>query len=271
MAIWTVVLFSVTCFIINSSAIQNSLNDILFNGVYEFIDLTHPFDNQTVYWPDSQEFRFTKKIEEHDATTGSWYAANDFTAGEHGGTHIDAPYHFAKSGLHVGELPLTSLITPLIIVDVSKIVNDDPNFVLYKQHLDYILYYENKPCLMIFKFGWSKYFNDTKKYLGQNENDNSLNFPSLSAEVAEWIVSAYKNVVGIGVDVASVDPGSSTTFPVHKITTKKGLYSIENVNLNQHVPETGCTALALPMKIAFGSGAPLRLVAICPKQTPTKF
>ncbi|RVE46288.1 hypothetical protein evm_009071 [Chilo suppressalis] len=235
-------------------------------GHYEFVDLTHSFDNETIYWPNSLNFVFVKKIEELGAD-GSWYAANDFTAGEHGGTHLDAPYHFYRGGLHAGELPLEKLIVPLVIVDMSAKVNDDPNFVLYKEHLDYILNDNNgKPCIIIFKFGWSKYFNDRKKYLGLAENSNELNFPGLSEEVAKWITSSYKNVVGLGVDVASVDPGSSKQFPVHKITSRHGLYNIENVNLNRDIPEYGCTALVLPMKIKLGTGAPLRLVAICPKE-----
>ncbi|KAJ0177772.1 hypothetical protein K1T71_006645 [Dendrolimus kikuchii] len=252
---------------------EESLNSILFNNSqYEFIDLTHSFDNNTVYWPDMQNFIFTKKFEQLSAAEKSWYAANDFAAGEHGGTHIDAPYHFYQSGIYVGEIPLEKLIIPLIIVDISSLVSDDPNFVLHKHHLDYILNNNlGKPCLLIFKFGWSKYFHDREKYLGITTGTDTLNFPGLSAEVAEWITTSYKNVVGIGVDVASVDPGSSTDFPVHKIVSKAGLYGIENVNLHRTVPDTGCTALVLPMKIAFGTGAPLRLVAICPKRNPLRF
>ncbi|KAI8437451.1 hypothetical protein MSG28_011774 [Choristoneura fumiferana] len=205
----------------------------------------------------------------------SWvlrYAANEFEAGEHGGTHMDAPYHFYKPGKFVGELPLESLIVPLIIVDISSRVNGDPNFVLYKQHLDYMLNNnDGKPCMIIFKFGWSQFYTDRKKYLGVNERDGTLNFPGLSQEIAEWITTSYKNVVGVGVDVASLDPGSSTVFPVHQQLMAAGLFGMENVKLDTHVPEYGCTGIALPMKIAKGTGGPLRLVAICPKQTPTKF
>lgn len=64
----------------------------------------------------------------------------------------------------------------------------------------------------------------------------NLFISGISPEVAEWIVNSYKNVVGIGVDVASVDPGHSTDFPVHKILQGAGLYNLENVNLNTHVP-----------------------------------
>lgn len=243
-----------------------SLNDVLFTGEYEFFDLTHPFDNNTVYWPDAEKFIFSKKIEGFTLDDKSWYASYDFTAGEHGGTHIDAPYHFSSTGKRVGEITLDRLIVPLIVVDVSSIVNGNPSFVLYKHHLDHLLNDNlGKPCVIIFKFGWSKYFNETKQYLGLTEAQDTLNFPGLSEEIAEWIKSSYKNVVGVGVDVASVDPGSSTDFPAHKILLHEGLYIIENVNINSNIPDYGCTALALPMKIAMGTGAPLRLVAICPK------
>ncbi|KAL4711436.1 hypothetical protein ACJJTC_016190 [Scirpophaga incertulas] len=122
-----------------------------------------------------------------------------------------------------------------------------------------------KKCLLVFKFGWSKYFNDSQKYLGQTNDGTELSFPGLSLEVAEWIVSSYKNIVGIGVDVASVDPGSSLNFPVHKTFAKAGLYSVENIKLNTKIPDYGCLALVMPMKILRGSGAPTRLVAVCPK------
>lgn len=60
----------------------------------------------------------------------------------------------------------------------------------------------------------------------------------LSNEIAEWITTSYKNIVGVGVDVASVDPGSSEEFRVHKIFSQHGVYNIENVNLdlNRTIP-----------------------------------
>lgn len=68
----------------------------------------------------------------------------------------------------------------VIIVDVSSQVNDDPNFVLYKHHLDYLLNDNmGKPCVIIFKFGWSKYFYDRNMYLGLNEQKQTLNFPGM--------------------------------------------------------------------------------------------
>lgn len=75
MAVSSIVLFNLTFFIsfnvISSSTISNSLNNILLNGNYNFLDLTHSFDNKTIYWTDSKNFEFTKKIEERN-TDGSW-------------------------------------------------------------------------------------------------------------------------------------------------------------------------------------------------------
>lgn len=69
----------------------------------------------------------------------------------------------------------------VIIADISSKVNDDPNFVLHKHHLDYIVNDNlGKPCVLIFKFGWSKYFNQTDKYLGRKDQQKNMNFPGKS-------------------------------------------------------------------------------------------
>lgn len=49
----------------------NKLNNFLFSGEYEFIDLTHPFDNQTIYWTNVTTFKFINKIE-GNRPDGSW-------------------------------------------------------------------------------------------------------------------------------------------------------------------------------------------------------
>ncbi|VVC97756.1 unnamed protein product [Leptidea sinapis] len=244
---------------------SQNINDLLLSDNYEFIDLSHPFDGNTIYWPNKQSFVYSKKVikEMDDGTT---YAENEFATSEHGGTHLDAPYHFNEKGERVGLISLEKLIVPLIIADVSSQVNDDPNFVLYKHHLDHMINDNfGKPCVIVFKFGWSKFIHNRQQYLGLGAN-NTLNFPGVSAEVMEWITSSYKNIVGVGVDVSSVDPGSSTSFSAHKIGAAAGLYNIENVNLNRPVPEYGCTAIVMPMKLTEGTGAPARFVALCPKK-----
>src|ERR687893_274395 len=72
------------------------------------VDLSHPFNEQTIYWPTARRFTLTKVAE--GETEGGWfYAANNFSAAEHGGTHLDAPIHFARGGDKADEIPLRRL------------------------------------------------------------------------------------------------------------------------------------------------------------------
>src|SRR5262249_16496251 len=85
----------------------------------KIVDLTHSFDSQTIYWPTEDGFKLEK---EPDGVTpqGYYYASNKFSAPEHGGTHIDAPRHFAISSNTTDQIPLDQLIGVGIVVDVSQ-------------------------------------------------------------------------------------------------------------------------------------------------------
>jgi len=61
-----------------------------------------------------------------------------------------------------------------------------------------------------------------------------------------------------------MDYGPSKDFIAHRVITGANLYGLENVANLEKVPETGATVIALPMKIAGGTGAPTRVIAILP-------
>jgi len=54
------------------------------------VDLTYPFDEHTIYWPNNAPFHWEKSSWGH-THQGYWYASGVFSASEHGGTHLDAP------------------------------------------------------------------------------------------------------------------------------------------------------------------------------------
>ena len=64
------------------------------------IDLTHGFDETTVYWPTADGFEL-RRLSAGMTERGFYYAANTFCTAEHGGTHIDAPIHFSEGRLTV--------------------------------------------------------------------------------------------------------------------------------------------------------------------------
>jgi len=84
-----------------------------------WVDLTYAFDSTTIYWPTATPFRRTV-VSAGRTPAGFYYAANDFSAAEHGGTHIDAPIHFAEGKLTVDRIPLEQFIGPAVVVDVSQ-------------------------------------------------------------------------------------------------------------------------------------------------------
>ncbi|HMK73188.1 MAG TPA: cyclase family protein [Myxococcaceae bacterium] len=230
------------------------------------VDLSHPFDEKTIYWPTSPS-RFELKRLSFGETPGGWfYAANSLCTPEHGGTHLDAPIHFDKDGKTVDQIPLRQLIAPAVVIDISAKAAADPD---YRLSLEDVRSWEklhgNIPsgAIVLLRTGWGKRWPDRKRYLGDETpgDASKLHFPSYGKESAEYLV-LQRHVAGLGLDTASIDHGPSKDFIVHRIAAAAGVPGLENLaNLDQ-VPVTGAWIVALPMKIAGGSGAPLRVVAL---------
>src|SRR5215471_16983363 len=93
----------------------------------KWIDLTHDFSADTLYWPTAQNFVLETEFQGKTAK-GYFYEANRYRASEHGGTHIDAPVHFARDHRTVDQLNLDQLIGPAIVVDVSANAAKNPDY-----------------------------------------------------------------------------------------------------------------------------------------------
>ena len=232
------------------------------------VDLTHPFDAQTIYWPTSPS-AFELKSLANGPTPGGWfYASNTFCTPEHGGTHLDAPIHFAKDGLTADRIPVRQLIAPAAVLDVRKKAAADPD---YRLTLADVRDWERKHgaiapgTIVLLETGWSSRWPDKKSYLGDDTpgDASKLHFPSYGREAAEYLVRE-RRVGALGVDTASIDYGASRDFIVHQIANGAGVPGLENVGRLDELPESGAWVIALPMKIAGGSGGPLRIVALLP-------
>ena len=113
--------------------------------------------------------------------------------------------------------------------------------------------------------GWGQYWPDKKRYLGTDQPGDvaNLHFPGFSREAAEFLVS-HRDIDAVGVDTPSIDSGQTQDFIAHQILNGANKPGLENIaNLDQ-LPPRGATLIALPMKIAQGSGAPVRIIAILP-------
>jgi kynurenine formamidase len=236
---------------------------------FRVVDLTHPFDSSTVYWPTSPG-TFALRSLSRGVTPGGWfYSANAYASPEHGGTHLDAPFHFAETGQTVDAIPLERLVVPARVVDVTVQAAADPD---YEVSPDDIIAFEArhgripKGSLVLVRTGWSARWPDRRRYLGDDTPGDAthLRFPSLGEAAARLLVEE-RGVAGLGVDVASTDAGRSTTFPVHRIAAAHNVVGLENLTALEALPATGAWVIALPMPIRGGSGAPLRAIALVPR------
>jgi kynurenine formamidase len=235
----------------------------------ELVDLSHTYDAQTIYWPTAEGFRLRKDAEGM-TPAGYYYAANSLFTSEHGGTHIDAPIHFAQGHQTVDEIPLNRLIGPAVVIDVTSHSDASADYQVTTE--DFARFEREQGAIrdnsiVLIRTGFSRRWPDAARYLGTatrgEEGAKQLHFPGLHPDAAKWIV-ANRRIAAIGIDTASIDYGQSTLFESHRILYERDVPAFENLTALERVPVTGAYVVALPMKIGGGSGAPLRAVAILP-------
>ncbi len=233
------------------------------------VDLTHPFNADTLYWPTSPGGFELRELAHGHTEGGYFYAANAFCAPEHGGTHLDAPIHFHEDGQTTDQIPLERLIGPAIVIDVSARADADSDYRLTPED---VLEFESRHgtiapgTLVLLRTGWSRHWGDRGAYFGDDTpgDASNLSFPSYGEEAARLLVEE-RGVATLGVDVASIDPGRSTDFMVHRIAAASNVPGLENLTNLDRLPATGALVIALPMTIEGGSGGPVRVVALVPE------
>jgi len=233
------------------------------------IDLSYSFDADSVYWPTAESFKLETDFE-GVTDKGYYYSAYKFAAAEHGGTHIDAPVHFAKGRNSVDQIPLNQLMGKGIVIDVSRSCAVDPDYLVTTADFANWERVNGKipsGAIVFLRTGFGKFYPDRKKYMGTDERGAAavakLHFPGLHPDAARWLAQ-NRSIKAIGLDTPSIDYGQSTLFESHRTLFANNIPALENVaNLDQ-LPLKGFSVIALPMKIKGGSGGPVRIVATLP-------
>jgi len=231
------------------------------------LDLTYSFDEHTIYWPTAKPFQL-EIVSFGKTAAGFWYAANNVCLAEHGGTHMDAPIHFAEGKRAADQVPVQQLIGPAVVIDVRAQAAKDADYRVVVADLEAWEKQHSripKGAIVLMLSGWGARWPDKKTYLGTDQPGDveHLHFPGFSREAAEFLVS-QREIDAVGVDTPSIDYGQSQDFIVHQIINGANKPGLENVANLDKVPPTGATLIALPMKIAKGSGGPVRIIAVLP-------
>ena len=233
------------------------------------VDLSHAYEAQAIFWPTADPFRL-EKVADGVTPGGYYYASNNFFTSEHGGTHMDAPVHFAQGSQSADQVPLENLVGPALVIDVTAQSRQDANYQVTVADFEN-WEKQNGPiepnAIVLIRTGFSQFWPDAAKYLGTAERGAAavpkLHFPGLHPDAARWIVSS-RPIKAIGIDTASIDFGQSTAFESHRTLYARNIPAFENMTSLERLPARGASIIALPMKIKGGSGAPLRAIAILP-------
>lgn len=239
----------------------------------KIIDLTHTLNEQfpgLQLPPELGQVATFKKeqICRYDEKGPGWYW-NNFTVGEHFGTHFDAPIHWVTGKDHanntVDTIPAENFIAEACVIDASDEVAKNADFVLTPE---YIQNWEKqhgelqKGAWVLFRTDWSK-----RPFDGSflNAGEDGLNHtPGPNKEAVEYMIS--KDVLGFGVETINTDAGMSFTWemqlPCHTLMHGAGKYGLQCLKNLDQLPAKGATIVAAPLKIEEGSGSPLRVFAI---------
>lgn len=239
----------------------------LSNG--QWMDLTHPFSEETIYWPTADGFE-KETVFEGKTEGGYYYSAFNYRAAEHGGTHLDAPVHFAEGHRAADQIPIEQLIGPAVVIDVSSEAEGNRDYQITP---DDVLTWEAEHgevpagVIVLFNTGSAQFWPDRIKYMGTDERGAGavakLHFPGIRPDTARFLAEE-REIRAVGLDTPSIDYGQSKDFMTHRILFERDIPGFENVANLDGLPPTGATVVALPMKIEGGSGGPLRIVAFVP-------
>jgi kynurenine formamidase len=232
----------------------------------EWIDLSHALSPDAVFWPTAQRFEMRTDFEGH-TEGGYYYSAYTFTTAEHGGTHIDAPVHFAEGTRSVDEIPLEQLIGDAVVIDLSDQVRGNCE---YRATTSDIIAWEKKHgaipghSIVLLHTGFGRFWPNARQYLGTDLRGEAgvaeLCFPGLHPEAASWLATE-RHIKAVGIDTASIDFGGSKDFAAHVNLMTRNIPAFENLANLHKLPPTGAYVVALPAKIQGGSGGPLRIIA----------
>lgn len=206
----------------------------------------------------------------YDEKGPGWYW-NNFSCGEHTGTHFDAPAHWVTGKDHpnntVDTLDPRGFVAPAVVVDCSAEVAANPDWLLTVAHLDrWETAHGRIPekAWLLFRTDWSK---RPMPDAFVNMRDDGPHTPGPEQATVEWLIRE-RNVLGFGVETINTDAGQSfgwpTPYPCHHLMHGAGRYGLQCLTNLDQLPATGAMIVAAPLKIKNGSGSPLRVLALIP-------
>ncbi|WXL26258.1 cyclase family protein [Ectopseudomonas mendocina] len=257
----------------SNSTIQSIINSFKSTQL-QIVDLSHQLNSQfpILNLPPQfgQTWAFKKEtISHYDEKGPAWYW-NNFSCGEHTGTHFDAPAHWVsgkdRPNGTVDTIDVRNFISEAVVIDASEEVSQNDNWLLT---IDFLLMWEKahgripEHAWVLFRSGWSQHINNPERFT--NLVDGKPNTPGPDQDCVQWMIE-QRNVRGFGVETINIDAGLSIDwplpFPCHNLMMGSGRFGLQCLNNLDRLPPRDVLIIAAPLKIEEGSGSPLRVLAV---------
>ncbi len=222
------------------------------------VDLTHVLSSDIPLMPFQEPLSMTKVLGYDDGAL-----VQAFRMDEHQGTHVDAPAHFYQGATTVEKLQAEDLLTRGYLLDVRRAVAKERD---YRVGVDDVVAFEASlgsridGGVVVAWTGLEDLWSAPEDYYGMDQSGGA-HFPGFSEEAAR-LLAEERAIVGLGIDGPSVDSASDPEYNVHRYSLGKGLYHIENLCGLREIGASIFTLVIGVIKLAEGSGAPARVLAV---------
>lgn len=257
-------------------SVNAHLVQALADGSMSVVDLTETLreDYPTIVLPEefNQAWGFKKEVISNYDENGPYWSWCNFSMSEHTGTHFDAPKHWITGkdlkNNSVDTMPPRDFIAPVCVIDCTKDVKDNKGFILTK---DYLIDWEKEHgrieagSWLFMRSDW-RHVADPENYI--NMQEDGAHSPGPDTEAVLWMIQE-RDVCGFGTECVGTDAGQAHLFepqyPCHYYMHGAGKYGLQCMTNLDLLPAKGAVIIAAPLKIEDGSGSPLRVIALVPK------
>lgn len=177
----------------------------------------------------------------------------------HGGTHVDAPFHFYNKGQTIDQIPIENFVYfhPLLIrkeLKKSELIQPED----LKAHSEKLYAAD----ILLFYTGYCR--------LRYNAAAYADDFPALSEPAAKFIRTELLNVKAVAIDVLSIESavlGPKEGFKVHKTLLDSDWFNVrpllifEDVNIGKILNQDVKKIYAFPLRLKGLDASPVNMVA----------
>lgn len=228
---------------------------------YKIVDLSHPVASTTPHWIGFEDLKKRElyNFKEHRFT------ATEYTIASQYATHIDAPGHFSEGRRLLHELDLKDSFLPLVVIDKSAAVKENPEYVVYKK--DIVEFEEQHGkipdgAFVALRTDWHK---RTENFDNVDEN-GVAHFPGWSIEACEYLIKERK-VKAIGHETADTDASvlsrQSGFLDVETYVLDQDIYQVELLRNLDQLPAMGAVIIVAYPNVVDAPGFTARCIAIC--------